>query len=211
MPSAVAATRSDQLLDPRATLGRLRRLARLDASVFSELRDDPTQTLAAALVAAAAILLGGLGGAVWLLTGVEGVHAGPILLRSFFLGGVAMGAAWFGWLTVTQLVIERVYARPIERGALVRVMGFAAAPAAAALVLVLPGLHYAVATLALLGWFALNTLAIEAVAGGAARRDVFIANAAGFVVCVVALSVLADAVGVGAGVFAPGANLAALR
>jgi hypothetical protein len=46
-------------------VGRLLRLARLDTSVFDEVRMDPTATASSFLVVAAAAFAAGLGGWLW--------------------------------------------------------------------------------------------------------------------------------------------------
>ena len=202
-------TGRDQTLDLRATLGRLRRLSRLDTTVFPELRADTTQTLMAVLVAVGAIMLSAVGGWLWLVTEGDGLSTGRIALREFFLGSVVTTALWFAWIVIARSAMQALYGRQVDGGALLRTMGFATAPAAMAVVMIIPALSFGLALLSLTAWFMLSTSALAAVTPDATRREVLMANGVGFFLFVMALSALADAGGFAAGAFVHGADLSA--
>jgi hypothetical protein len=204
----VAAGRhADQVIDARATLGRLRRLSRLDASVFSEVRDDPTQSLGAVLVAVAAIVLSAVGGWLWLISEIDGLSTGRVVLREFFLGSLIAFALWSLWIVAAQMMLVTVFRRSTSRGALFRTMGYATLPAAGALLMVIPAVGFAAGLVSIVAWFAASNAAIESAAPDASRREVLVANTAGFTVFATLSAVLADAAGLAPGFFARGADI----
>jgi hypothetical protein len=203
-----AGRHANQVIDARATLGRLRRLSRLDASVFSEVRDDPSQSLGAVLVAIAAIVLSAVGGWLWLISDFDGLSTGRIVLREFFLGSLIAIALWSIWVVAAQTMLMTVFRRSTSRGALFRTMGYATLPAAGALFMVVPAVSFAVGLISVVAWFAASNAAIESAAPDASRREVLVANTAGFAAFAALSAVLADAAGLAPGFFARGADLA---
>ena len=61
LPGVSSVSSTDQVIDLRLIMQRVRRMAQLDATVFSEVRDDASQTLAATLVVLAVAAAGGAG------------------------------------------------------------------------------------------------------------------------------------------------------
>lgn len=197
----------DQLIDARVIWRRLRRLARLDATVFSEVRDDPAQTLAAGLVVLGAVLLSALGGWLWLIVETDGLSTGRILVREVLFGAIFGLAVWAVWVIGAHVVLQSVFGRPAPGGRLFRTMGYAAFPVAGSLLMVVPALGFAVGLLTVIAWFAASNAAIEAAAPEATRKEVLVANLAGFSLFVVTMSVLADAAGIAPGFFVRAADL----
>ena len=200
-------TRPDQVIDPALILGRVRRLGRLDPSVFREVRDDASQTLGAGIVVMISLLLTALGGWLWLVVETDGLSTGRILVREVGLGLVFGIAVWGVWVVAAHVMLESVFGRPAPGGRLIRTMGYASFPAAGALLMVVPALGFAVGMLTVLAWFASSNAAIEAAVPEATRREVLVANLAGFSLFVVVLSVLADAAGIAPGFFVRAADL----
>ena len=201
-----AGRHADQVIDTRATLARLRRLSRLDASVFSEVRDDATQSLGAVIVAVAAIVLSAVGGWLWLISEFDGLSTGRIVLREFFLGSLIAIALWSLWIIAAQTMLTTVFRRSTSRGALFRTMGYATLPAAGALLMVIPAVGFAVGLVSIVAWFAASNAAIESATPEATRREVLVANTAGFTVFATLSAVLADAAGLAPGFFVQGAD-----
>ena len=209
LAAAAALRPAGQEFDLRGSVQRIRRLSQLDTTVFAELRADTTQTLMAVLVAVGAIMLSAVGGWLWLVTEGDGLSTGRIALREFFLGSVFTLALWFAWVVIARSAMQALYGRQVDGGSLLRTMGFAAAPAAMAVVMIIPALSFGLALLSLTAWFMLSTSALAAVTPSATRREVLVANGVGFVLFVMAMSALADAGGFAAGVFVHGADLSA--
>ena len=207
LPGVSSASSSDQVIDLRLIVQRVRRMTQLDATVFAEVRDDAGQTLAATLVVLASLLLAALGGWLWLIVEVDGLSTGRILLREVLLGLISGLALWGLWVLSARLVLQFVFGRRVSGPQLVRTMGYAAFPLAGAALMVVPALGFAVGMLTVLAWFVSSNAAIETAVPGATRREVFVANAAGFSLFVVLMSVLADAAGVAPGFFVHAADL----
>ncbi len=200
-------SRSDQIVDLRRIAYRLRRLTRLDSSVFPEVAADKTQTLSAVVVAVTAVLLSALGGWLWLIVDADGLSTGRIAVREFLLGSLFALALWVGWVLVAHMMLESVFGRHAERGRLFRAMGYATLPAAGALLMVIPAVAFALGLLSMMAWFAMSSAAIESAVPEATRKEVLVANVAGFSLFTVILSLLANAAGLAPGFFAHAADL----
>ena len=197
----------DQLIDVRLIGQRLRRLSRLDPSVFREVRDDSSQTLSAILVVLGAVLLSALGGWLWLIAEAEGLSTGRILVRQVVLGTIFGLGVWALWVFGAHVMLRSVFGRPASGTRLLRTMGYAAFPVAGSVLMVVPALGFAVGLMTVMAWFAASNAAIEAAAPEATRKEVLVANLAGFSLLVVVMSVLADAAGVAPGFFVRAADL----
>ena len=200
---------SDQVLHLPTILSRLRRLSRADLTPLREVRDDPSQTLSASLVVIFAIGLSAVGGWLWLIVDLEGLSTGRILLREVLLGSVFAIGLWLAWVAVVQIILRSLYGRSVERGRLLRCMGYAAAPLALSLLMVIPALSFTVGVLALVTWVALSHVAVATAAPEAAPRETVTATACGFAVYTAVMSVLADVAGMAPGIFVHAADLTA--
>lgn len=210
-PSArPAPRRQEQELHLPTILNRLRRLSRLDAGVFAEQAQDTSQTLAAVLVAVAAVILAAVGGWLWLLAEVDGLSSGRVALREFFLGSLFAFSLWLLWVVTVQATLRAVFHREAERRTLLRTMGFATLPLAGQVFMVIPAAGFGIAMITLVAWFAASAVATEAACPGASRQEALLANAAGFGLFAVSLSILADLGAMAPGAFARGADLSAL-
>lgn len=198
---------ADQEWNPRLILSQLRRLVRMDERVFSEVQADSSQTLSAGLVAFGAIVAAAIGGWLWLIVEVEGLSSGNIALREFFLGTIAMAALWGAWLIVARLLLVRVFGRSVEPGSFFRAMAFATLPLAGQVFMFVPPIAFGVGLVTLMAWFVMSVAAVEAVAPAASRKEIVVANAVGFSVLAIGLSILAEAAAIAPGIFVQGANL----
>lgn len=204
-PSDVAP--SEETFDANAVLGQLRRLARLDTTVFDEVRDASKQTIPAAVVMVLGIVLAGVGGWLWLAIEFDGLDTGKILIKELLLGSAFAVALWVAWALITQVVLLNAFSVEADRMALLRCMGFAAAPAALMLLMLIPTLSFGIGATSLVAWFVLTNYAIQSAAPSATGNQVLISNMAGFFVFALVLSILADIEGLAPGVFAHAADL----
>ena len=200
---------SDQVLHLPTILNRLRRLSRAELTPLQEVRDDPSQGLSAILVMMLAVGLSAVGGWLWLIADLEGLSTGRILLRELLLGSVFAVGLWLAWVVTAQIVLRSLYGRAVERGCLVRCMGYAAAPLALSVLMVIPALSFTVGLLTLVAWVALSHAAVATAVPDAAPRETVTATACGFAVYAVVMSVLADAAGMAPGIFVHAADLTA--
>ena len=169
--------------------GRLWRLARFDLDVLDELRRDSGATAPALVVAICSMLLYGVGGWLWWVRD-DFSQAGDLFFKSVVVGTLFALVLWLVWLLVVYLVLLQVsrVMTPVDQ--LLRAAGFAAAPLALGLFMVVPGVSLGVGVLALGGWLLFTQSAVERCApraGGAAT----LANLVGFGVWLVVMSLLA--------------------
>lgn len=191
-------------MDPNIIFGRLVRLAKLDTSVFDEVRDDPKETLPAVAIVAISALLAGIGAWLWLTLvkpfGGLDIDFVNILLFIWLLGTILTVGAWALWVGVTWLVLQNVYKEQVEFQTLLRTMGYAAFPFAFSILMAIPALSMGFALVPLVGWFVLSIFAVQAASGAESDR-VIKANLAGFLACCLLLGLFARGFGIATGVF----------
>ena len=194
-------------MDPNLIVNRIMRLARLDTTVFDEVRDDANELIPAMIVAGVASLLAGLG--AWLFWQVNyDTSPDGLFLRTFLLGSIFLAALYGVWVLIAYVVLVQVFKASADVQSLLRTMGYAALPLALSLLMFIPILHpvFAIVPLALL--FVMSIYAVQSVTN-ADSTQVVIANAAGFTVMVFVLGIIATSgdvpypdAPIGAGIFA---------
>lgn len=189
-------------MDPNLILNKILRLARLDTTVFDEVRDDANELIPAMIVAGVSALLAGLGATLFYEFNFDYGLEKP-WLNTFILGGVFMAALYLVWVLIAYVIIVQVYKASADLQSLLRTMGYAAVPLALSVLMFIPVLYpvFAIVPLALL--FVMSIYAVQAVTN-ADSTQVVIANTAGFSVMVLVLSIVAfssDTTVMGAGLF----------
>lgn len=194
-------------MDPNVIINRVMRLARLDTTVFDEVRDDAQELVPALIVLGISALLAGLGGALyWTIVPSEFYTPENLWLNSFILGAVFFFVMYLVSALVIYVVLAQLFKVSADLQSLLRTLGYASIPFALSLLMLLPVLWpvFALVPLALL--FVMMIYAVQA-ATNADSNQVVMATAAGFVVMVFVLGMIAlqssssDAP-IGAGVFA---------
>ena len=147
-----------------AIFGRVRRLAALDTSVFDEVRDQPGETVPALLVVVVATFLAALGGWIWLEIDIDGLDTGKIVVKELLLDSIFSILLWGVWVLVTQAVLTTLFRVPTPPLALVRTMGYAAAPLALTVAMLIPTVSFGIGFVVLVIWFALTGSAVQAAA-----------------------------------------------
>jgi hypothetical protein len=192
-------------MDPNAILNKILRLARLDTTVFDEVRDDTNELVPALIVAGVSALLAGLGATLWFLfLWDDNYQPDGLWLNTFILGGIFLAALYAVWVLITYVVVVQVYKASADLQSLLRTMGYAAAPFALCLLMFIPVLWpvFAIVPLALV--FVMTIYATQSVTN-ADSTQVVMANLAGFAVMVLVLTIIAfssDDTRIGAGLFA---------
>jgi hypothetical protein len=207
MQGAQSSGQGNQALDVGAIVGRVQRLARLDTTVFDEVRYAASETVPALAVVVFSVLLSAIGVWLWLTLEFEGLDVGQVVLRLVLLGTAVMVGAWALWAIVTQVVLLNVFGVQADRMSLIRCMGYAAAPAGGMLLMLLPTLGFGIGIAATVAWFTLTNYAIQAAAAAARPNQVVLANIAGFLVFALLMALLADATSWSPGLFIYGADL----
>lgn len=172
----------------RLILHRLQRLALLDTAVFEEVRDDERELGPALAVAASACLLAGFG--AWLHWEVSGAEAGNAFVNGFLLGSLFLAAMYGAAALLIYVLMVQFFHVQVELGAIVRTLGYAAAPLGLSAGMVLPVLYplFALMPLALL--LVAMIYAVQA-ATGARPVQVVVACLIGFGLMVLVLGVVA--------------------
>jgi hypothetical protein len=175
-------------LDFRVLADRLQRLARLDTSVFEEVRREPAATVPAITVAVAATLLAGIGGWLWWLIQGYG-DGGKVMLQSVLLGTIFSVALWIVWLLVAWVILAQVFREEADWQEMLRTMGMASAPLALSVAMFIPGIDIGVGLASVALFFGLTTIAIQAVTPANPAR-VLVANLCGFAIWAIVLGLL---------------------
>lgn len=140
-------------------------------------------------VAAGSMLLFGIGGWLWWLTSGLG-DPRSVFLKSVLFGALMSFALWLLWLLVVYAVLQRMTGHVVVMERLVREAGMATAPLALGVLMgVLPGVAFGVGIAAIGVWVMAMQVAVERVTE-LRGWPVLLANAAGFAVWALALSVL---------------------
>jgi hypothetical protein len=190
--------------DMQSMMNRLMRLIRLDTTVFDEVRLDAAATIPSVVVAAASMLLMGIGGWLWWMIGTDfDTGSGDIFLKSTILGAVFAMALWLAWVFIVYLLLTQVFRAQADVQQLVRTMGLATVPLALSVFMFIPMLGFGVGVAALALTFGLTTMAIQA-ATNASPAQSLVANIAGFAVWAVVLAILAGDMRGDPSAFSPG-------
>jgi hypothetical protein len=191
-------------MDPNLVINRILRLARLDTTVFDEVRDDVNELIPALVVAGVSALLAGLGATLfWLFNFDSNYRPEKVWLNNFILGSLFMAALYFVWILVTYVIIVQLYKASADLQSLIRTMGYAAVPLALSVLMFIPVLYPVIALVSIILLFVMAIYAVQSVTN-ADSSQVVIANLAGFAVMALVLSIVAfngDRSVIGAGIF----------
>ncbi len=170
---------------------RLLRIARLDTTVFDEVRMDPTATTSSFLVMVVATYMAGLGGFLgWVRQDFP--NGLRVFVQSFILGSAFSVGLWLVWLLVTYVILTQVSRERSDVTQLLRTMGMAGAPLGLSIFLFIPGIDFGIGLISVALLFGLTNIAIQATTTAHATR-VLVANTVGFAVWAVVLTLLVDA------------------
>jgi hypothetical protein len=190
-------------MDINAILNRVMRLARLDTTVFDEVRDDERELIPAIVIVAVSALLAGIGAWLWLLfvkpDGTD-LDFGNVFLKIIVIGTIFAAVLWGVWVAVTYVVLVQFYKEQTDLMSLLRTMGYAAFPFSLSLLMFIPGLSFGIALAAVVLWFVMSTYAVQAASNAQSDR-VVMANAIGFIVFAVVMALIARESGLTTGVF----------
>jgi hypothetical protein len=172
----------------------LARLARLDLTVFDDVKDDAAATAPALAVVVAASLLAGLGSWLWWIFEIDfpgdiGEKNLEAFWKTFILGGIFMAALWLLWVYISAMILSRAFRASADLNQLIRTTGLAFAPMAISVLIVISVLGVPFGVIAVAATVLLVNAAIQATTDGQPHQ-VVIANLAGFAVFAIALGIL---------------------
>ena len=195
-------------MDPNVIVNRIVRLAKLDTTVFDEVRDDARELIPALIVAGIACSLAGLGALLWWSVVPNEVvrdNVGKKFLDTLILGSIFLAAMYGVAALIIYVVMAQMYKVTVDLQALIRTMGYAALPLALCILQFIPLLWpvFALVPLALL--FVMMIYAVQS-ATGAESKQVVTATTIGFAVMVLVLGIISASTGatdtpIGAGIF----------
>ena len=181
---------SFQTTSLQSVSGWLGRLARLDLTVFEEVRSDPSATPGAIVVVFLASVLAGIGSWLWAVQ-TNGVSAGEVFVKSLVIGSILQTLVWFIWVYLVFQVLARAYGARTDFYELIRSMGFAFAPVAMSVLIAITAFAVPFGVAALAGATLFSHFAIES-SSSAEPRQILIANFVGFLSFAVVMGVLAN-------------------
>lgn len=178
-------------MDPNVILNRVLRLARLDTSVFDEVRDDQNETIPAIVIAVVSSFLAGLGAFLWWKV-VPDISSDPdnLFLNVFLLGSIFMAAMYGVAALVVYVVLAQMYKVQVDLLSLIRVMGYGSIPLALSIVMFIPIVWPLFSLLPLALLLVMVIYAVQS-ASGADSSQVVISSTIGIAVMIVVLGLIA--------------------
>ncbi len=179
-------------MDPNLILNRVMRLARLDTTVFDEVRDDQRETLPAIIVAVVAAFLAGLGAFLWSQIVPDSRYGGldRALVNQFILGSIFLAVMYGVAALVAYVVLAQMYKVQADLQAIIRTMGYAAIPLAASVLMLLPIVFPVFAIVPMAALFVMMIYALQS-ATGADSNQVVMSALIGFSVMVLVCGLIA--------------------
>lgn len=124
-------------MDPNLVMNRLGRLARLDTSVFDEVRDDLNETLPAVVITLISSLLAGIGAWLWWEI-IPSVSVSKAFFDTVIIGSVFTAVMYGVAAAVIYVVLVQMYRVPVDLFSLVRTLGYASVPLALSVFMFIP-------------------------------------------------------------------------
>ena len=170
-------------------------VASLDPGAYEDLRDDPAATVYAVGIVVIATVLAAVGGLLWAAISatpppIFDVDVPRFVLRSVVLGSIFQVALWVAWVAMTWFFLRYVFLHEdLQLQPLVRTMGFAFAPMALQILIVIPVLEFPIGLIAIGATVGCSVFAVRA-ASGATPGQAWLATVAGFVLFALGLGLL---------------------
>jgi hypothetical protein len=178
-------------MDMNVLMQRVRRIFTLDSTVFEEVRMDRHATVQAVVVAVSSIFAFGLGGWLWFVINSTDQGSlpgsGEVFVRSLLLGTILASALWFAWVAITYVMLTQLFRSRADINELVRVMGFAVAPLAMGVLIVVPILDFSIGLVSLTLMFGTTFIAVQSSTDANAGRTL-VSVATGFFVWALVLT-----------------------
>jgi hypothetical protein len=148
-----------------SVINTMRGFLRLDASAIEEVRANAALTVPAVVVAAAAIVVSGVGGFLSYTIGYPDhdplLSDGDFFLKSAVLGSLLGTVLWLVGTGVTIVIMRSMLKLEVRPEEILRVAGFAATPLALGFFIFIPGIDFGIGVLSAALLLAFTTLAIH--------------------------------------------------
>jgi len=172
-------------------IDRIRRALSLDQAVFEEVRDDAAFTPFAGALAAAAIVVAGLGAYLWGVFNDVG-DKGEFFVDALILGSIFAALLWLAWVALSYVILSQLYREAVAPDALFRIAAVGAVPFALGLLVFIPGIGFGIGLLSIALMFFLNVFGLRAAFPAIDPLRVVLAVSAGFAVWVLILPLLSS-------------------
>lgn len=170
----------------------LGRLARLDLTVFDDVRDDQAATLPVVIIVVISSFLSGLGSWLWWVFQDPSIgKKGEVFVKSFFLGSIFQVGVWFLWVYITYTLLARSFGTVGTVQQLIRTMGLGFVPVALSFLVFISVLTVPFGVISLAGALLLTNIAILRTASGRVEQ-ITMANFTGFAVFAIIMGILAN-------------------
>ena len=189
-------------MDPNVVMTRLSRLARLDTSVFDEVRDDLNETWSAVAITFASCLLAGLGAWLWWVI-VPNVSVSKPFFNTVIIGTVFTTVMYGVAAAVIYVVLVQMYRVPVDLFSLVRTLGYASIPLALSFFMFIPVI-YPLFTLLPIALLLVSMIYAVQSASNADPAQVVVASIIGLAVMVLILGLIATSTSPGDAVMGAG-------
>jgi hypothetical protein len=183
----------------------LGRLARLDFTVFEDVRGEHTASAGAVAIVVVASVLAGLGSWIWAIQhDYPGLGTGSVFLKTLLAGSIIQTLVWLIWVYLAYVLAGRVFQASVSFQELMRCMGLAFAPVGLSVFVAIAALAVPFGVFSLGITFLFTNIAIEQ-ASGLDTREATLANLGGFGVFLIFMGVAANIAEAGTfGGLAPG-------
>jgi hypothetical protein len=128
-------------MDPNVILNRVMRLARLDTTVFDEVRDDTNETISAVIVAVVSALLAGFGSSLWWAIVPNSSYRDSVSgkwVNTLILGTIFMALMLAVAVVIAYVVIVQIYKVQADLQSMLRTMGYGSIPVALSVLMFIP-------------------------------------------------------------------------
>ncbi len=172
-------------------IDRIRRALSLEQAAFEEIRDDAAFTPVAGGVAAAAIVVAGLGSYLWAVFNDVG-DKGEFFVDALILGSIFAALLWLAWVALSYVILSQVYRETVAPDALFRITAVGAVPFALGLLVFIPGIGFGIGLLSIVLMFFLTVFGLRAAFPSIDPLRVVLAVSAGFAVWALILPLLSS-------------------
>lgn len=201
LPATRYLSELDAPFDWRRALSLQRRLLAGELGVIGEVSRNDSDTKPALAVLVLGVVFASLGAWLWVVIDSRGAAIAAPALNVLLLGSLASLGAWALWLVLTWHALRSIFQVDVGWSELLRTMALVGGFAAWQFFMLAGPASFAVGLIATIAGVLLTVLAVRAAAPQADDRAAIISVGIGFGVYALVLSLAADLLGIGSGLF----------
>lgn len=201
LPATRYLSELDAPFDWRRALSLQRRLLAGELGVIGEVSRNDSDTKPALAVLVLGVVFASLGAWLWVVIDSRGAAIAAPALDVLLLGSLASLGAWALWLGLTWYALRSIFQVDVGWSELLRTMALVGGFAVWQFFMLAGPASFAVGLIATIAGVLLTVLAVRAAAPQADDRAAIISVGIGFGVYALVLSLAADLLGIGSGLF----------